>query len=74
MKKVKLMLLGAVIFASVGGALAFKAKGESLFCGTTTTSCPIPTTAYKLQTSPSVSGVFCSTVENGACTSVTNND
>jgi hypothetical protein len=48
MKKVKIMLLAALVVASVGGALAFKAvKGQSLFCGPTPFDCPTPTTDWK---------------------------
>jgi hypothetical protein len=41
MKKVKIMLMSALVVAAVGGALAFKAQKFSaqLNCGITTNSC-----------------------------------
>lgn len=42
MKKVKIMLMSALIVSAVGGILAFKAKTFSpgFKCGTTTNCCP----------------------------------
>jgi hypothetical protein len=40
MKKVKLAILAAIVVASVGTGLAFKTNSGTLFCGTTSSSCP----------------------------------
>jgi hypothetical protein len=79
MKKVKIMLLASLVVASVGGALAFKAaKGQTLFCGSTsgsgTNHCPTRTVnTYKIANGgSSVSGVFCGTAADTDCTTVTN--
>ena len=41
MKKIKIMLMSAIVIAAVGGALAFKANtfSTNLKCGTATNSC-----------------------------------
>jgi len=76
-KKIKLMLLGIVVVASVGSALAFKAvKGQQLFCGPTRLVCPNFTIKYKFTTVNPLSQTFCSTVPHngeGPCIEVTNN-
>lgn len=75
MNKIKLLLLGAGICSLVGGALAFKTKGENLFCGTSKNSCPIPSNIYKISTSgPHIDGIYCSTVADTDCKYVTYNE
>lgn len=52
MKKIKIMLMSALVVAAVGGALAFKAQkvGPNFKCGTTTNSCPdIPAQLMTIQ-------------------------
>jgi hypothetical protein len=75
MKKVKIMLVSALVVAAVGGALAFKAQkfGTQLFCGVQN-SCPTPTTLYTTvgaDINHKVNGVFCSTQVSTRCTFVT---
>ena len=43
MKKIKVMLSAIVVLAVVGGALAFKAKGEEVYCSSEpkASNCPI---------------------------------
>jgi hypothetical protein len=44
MKKVRIMLAAVIIFAAVGGALAFKAKKGGAFCLDGTGACPFNAT------------------------------
>lgn len=78
MKKVKIMLMSALVVAAVGGALAFKAQtfNTGLFCGNALNSCTVKETIeeYAIENADinnRVQGVFCSTVSAGACTYVT---
>lgn len=76
MKRVKIMLMTALVVASVGGALAFKAQKFStgLFCGATG-SCATQDninayTTVDVDPDNKVPNISCSTVQNGTCTSV----
>ena len=70
MKKVKIMLMSALVVATVGGALAFKAKNFStgFKCGTTTNSCP-NTPAVNMTTVGASSSNFVSYCTNSGSTS-----
>ena len=78
MKKVKIMLMSALVVATVGGALAFKAQSftTGLYCGSSTTSCPTKDninayTTVGASSTNRVASIFCSTSQNGSCTYVT---
>jgi hypothetical protein len=81
MKSVKLMLLGILVVASVGGALAFKAqKGQNLFCGFATNDCPVPEgfdyTITNVDPHIKIEGqdLYCSKTANVNCTFVTDDE
>jgi hypothetical protein len=79
MKKIKLMLLGVLVVASLGGAFAFKTYVPNpIYCGTAANSCPILSREYKITTVTPIGDVFCSTQKNGGaagvCFDVTFND
>lgn len=78
MKKVKIMLMSALVVAAVGGALAFKAQNFStgLYCGSSSSSCPTQDnvnayTTVGASATNRVANIFCSTTSTGACTYVT---
>lgn len=64
MKKIKIMLLSLLVVGAVGGAVAFKAnKTLTLYCGTTTNSCPTPIPDLKTTDfGKGIPGTYCTTV------------